>query len=132
MEKQSNEKSSPNDKDAVRASASDAALPVDDVVCKKCGLVNDYRIIEKPFFSKPVIEGEQAKFHKTAYCNGCDSYITHLSQNKPQMFYFGKYRNVPVDEVTDVNYLNWALGNIPKLSQKMKDAIGNRINQLTI
>jgi uncharacterized protein (DUF3820 family) len=71
-----------------------------DVVCNRCGLVNDYTTRE-------------AGPHVSAVCNGCDRFIKHIPQDKPFLLPFGKYKGTPLtDMVTDdqVKYLHWLKG----------------------
>jgi len=75
----------------------------DEVICKKCGLVNDYTIQEK---------GGQ----NCCYCNGCDTFLG----NKPKENYdfksmtmpFGKYKGQYISQINDLNYFNWLLKNV--------------------
>lgn len=90
-------------------------MKTEDIVCKKCGLVNEYKVIDK--------NGQ-----KTAWCNGCDAWIKNIPHAEPMM-YFGKYKGAKIFEVTDRQYLQWCLekglfkGNI-------KDAVEKRISEL--
>jgi hypothetical protein len=86
-----------------------------ELICKKCGSIDDYEI-------------RNAGPHHTAYCNGCGAYIKHVAVNEPQ-FYFGKYKGELVSEITDKQYLEWCLGAV-KLSKVMQDAVMERIADL--
>lgn len=85
-----------------------------DINCQKCGLVNDYSI-------------KQAGPHQSAYCNNCGSYIKHLPQeNKPIVFYFGKYKGMALHDMTlpeHVSWLNWFLNHATNCNEKMRTAI---------
>jgi hypothetical protein len=86
------------------------------IVCTKCGSVDDYRT-------------ELKANNLTAYCNGCDSFITNIPY-QPATFYFGKYKGVPIDTIEDLSYLQWAIKNIQKLSAHLREAIERRISSL--
>ncbi len=86
-----------------------------DVICKKCGSVNDYWTEMK--------SGQQC-----AYCNGCDSYIKNVPYQIPK-FYIGKYKGETISSCKDLSYLKWFLEKTnPKASQKT--AVENRIAEL--
>lgn len=89
---------------------------MDDVICRKCGLVNDFMIKENGS-------------HKTAFCNGCGAYIKHLAYQEPQ-FFFGKYKGTKISECDDKGYLEWVLENT-RQSERYKTAIQERIEKLT-
>lgn len=83
-----------------------------EVICKKCGLVNDFRTVTK-------------SNQKTAWCNGCDSYIKNIPYQKPKM-YFGKYKGLYVHEMVlpeHRSYFDWLLQSDFKINQRLKDAI---------
>jgi hypothetical protein len=86
------------------------------IVCINCGSIDDYRT-------------EMKANNLTAYCNGCDRFITNIPYKDAQ-FYFGKYKGIPVANITDLSYLQWAINNIPKLSAHMRAAIHQRIYEL--
>lgn len=86
-----------------------------DIVCNKCGLVNDYRTIQKAN-------------NQVAYCNGCDSYIKNIPHDVPKL-YVGKYKGIPIDQITDLNYLQWAVGTL-RLTSAVKMAVLSRISTL--
>lgn len=70
-----------------------------DIICQQCGSINDYHTIMK-------------SNQNTAWCNGCDSFIKNLSQGKPPILYFGKYKDRLLDSMTsqeEVNYLKWVI-----------------------
>lgn len=64
----------------------------------------------------------------TARCNECNTFIKNIPYEKPQ-FYVGKYARKPIEELTDLNYLQWAARTM-KLNERTKTAITNRIAQL--
>ena len=87
-----------------------------EIVCKKCGLVNDYRT-------------ELRQNQKTAWCNGCDSYIKNIPYQKPKM-YFGKYKGLVIEQMTlpeHRNYFNWLLQTDIKLNERTKEAINKQL-----
>lgn len=70
----------------------------EDIVCQRCGSINDFEI------TKPSL-------HYKATCK-CGCYITNISDNKPSVIHFGKYKGRPVlSMITDeeIRYLKWAL-----------------------
>jgi hypothetical protein len=90
-------------------------VPQKDIVCTKCGLVNDYRT-------------EMKANNKVAYCNGCDSFITNIPYQQP-MLYVGKYKGVPISSIHDASYLEWAVNTL-KLSEHVRAAINTQIQFL--
>jgi uncharacterized protein (DUF3820 family) len=70
---------------------------MENVTCKKCGLIDDYSVTEK-------------SGHKMAYCNGCNSFIKNIA-HQPPYFYFGKYKGTRIDECWDIDYLGWCMKN---------------------
>ncbi len=89
-----------------------------DISCQKCGLVGDYN-------------EQQSGPHKSAYCNGCGSYIKHLPQGKPITLYFGKYKDRQLSTLQsddELNYLIW-LSQAPGLNAKLKTAIDAHIRK---
>jgi len=87
------------------------------IVCKKCGLVNDYKT-------------RQNAQHVEAICNGCDSHIKFLPMKEPAL-YVGKYKGVPIKTIEDLNYLQWAFNTL-RLSESVRDAVQARIRQLQL
>lgn len=90
---------------------------MEDVICKKCGLVNDYEIIVK--------SGQQ-----TAWCNGCSGYLKNIPYEAEAKMYFGKYAQAKISEINDLGYLEWAIDNIKKLNPKQIEAITKQIYKL--
>lgn len=86
------------------------------VVCKKCGSVDNYRT-------------ELKHNQMCAYCNDCGSYIKNIPYSPPK-FHFGKYAGEFISDITDLNYLRWAINNLERLNQRTHDAIVKRINEL--
>lgn len=74
---------------------------MEDVVCDKCGLVNDYNTNEKEF--------KDGTIHREAVCNGCDTHIKFLPQlDKPKTYIpFGKYKGKHTYQIDDVDYMRW-------------------------
>lgn len=91
----------------------------ESIVCKRCGLVDDYRT-------------EQAGPHIKAICNGCDQYIKFLPQGHEPTLYFPKYKGRTVKSMNDpeeINYLKWLLGNVTKLDASLANAITEHIEK---
>lgn len=87
-----------------------------DITCKKCDAINFFHI-------------EQKGVHKIAYCDNCGAYIKHVAYDK-QKFYIGKFKGMAVEDCIDLNYLEWYLKSIAKISPAMKTAIEERIFNL--
>lgn len=88
---------------------------MEDVICKKCGLVNDYSVkIKLP--------------HHYAYCNGCSAFIKFVQHESPK-FYFGKHKGTLISECTDVGYMEWAIG-AGVVKGNIKAAIIHRLEML--
>jgi hypothetical protein len=88
-----------------------------EVVCKNCGLVNDY--------STELKSGQNV-----ATCNGCGKYIKSIPYSEPQL-YVGKYKGIPISKITDKGYLTWALKEL-RLSPHVREAIENHIKTLLL
>lgn len=88
-----------------------------DVICTKCGSVNDYTT-------------RQNGPHTTAYCNTCTAYIKNIPSAKPT-FYVGKFKGTAIEEVNDLGYLIWANDNMTSLNARQKEACVDRIRSLS-
>ncbi len=66
---------------------------------------------------------------QVATCDSCSKFIKNIPYQEPQ-FYFGKYKGTKVSEITDLGYLQWYLEFTMGNSQRMKDAVKARIEQL--
>ena len=92
-----------------------------DIICTRCGLVNDYRT-------------EKAGPHIKAVCNGCDRYIKFLPQgNEEPTLYFPKYKGRTVKSMVapeEISYLKWLLGNVTKLDNTLVAAITTHLKSL--
>lgn len=89
-----------------------------DIICQRCRSVNNYT-------------ERKAGPHISAYCNGCGNYIKHLSQDKPLILYFGKYKGRELSSMSsddELRYLIW-LAQAPDMKQKLKDAINLHIRK---
>src|ERR1700753_1675412 len=90
---------------------------MEDITCKRCGLVNDY-------------SQKQAGPHVSAYCNGCGNYIKHLPQNNPvETMPFGKYKGRELKSMVsdeEVRYLNW-FSQMPEVNIKLS-SIEEKLN----
>lgn len=87
-----------------------------ELVCKKCGLVNDYRT-------------EQKAHNKTAWCNGCDSFIKNIQYSDKQIMYFGKYKGLEISSINEVSYLEWMVTKV-RLSAIQSEAAYAQLNKL--
>lgn len=86
-----------------------------EIVCTKCGSINDYRTVQK-------------SNNLVAYCNGCGSFIKNIPHDKPRL-YVGKFKGIAIEEIQDLKYLQWAFNTLA-LSAKQKTAITDRIHDL--
>ncbi len=68
--------------------------------------------------------------NNVARCAECDSFIKNIPYQEPQ-FYIGKYKNIPVKQIDDMNYLKWALKEM-RLNKSMKEAIQERISLMNL
>lgn len=64
----------------------------------------------------------------TAWCNECGGFIKNIPYQKPAL-YVGKYKGKLIEEINDLNYLQWA-DRTMKLNPRTRDAIRHRISQL--
>jgi hypothetical protein len=87
------------------------------IVCKKCGSVDNYRT-------------ELKSNQMCAYCNDCGTYIKNIPYSQPKL-HFGKYAGIYISDITDLQYLNWAVNNLTKMNQRTHDAIVKRITELS-
>lgn len=92
-------------------------LPSDNIVCRSCGSINDYKVEEK---------GN----HHCAYCNGCGEFIKNIG-HQPDIFHFGKFKGKLVSEVDDRQWLEWAVETV-KMSPKLRTAVKAKIEKLTL
>lgn len=89
-----------------------------EIICQRCGSVNDYRT-------------EMKAHNLVAYCNGCGNYIKNIPYAKPRMPW-GKFKDEIIelmDTPEKIRYLHWLRGSDfwSKLSAAYKDAINKRI-----
>lgn len=82
--------------------------------CRVCGKVDCYTT-------------EQKSTQIIAYCV-CGAYIKAIPTAVPKL-YVGKYKGIPISEIEDASYLEWALKTI-KLSAHVRTAIQERIKSL--
>ncbi len=91
---------------------------MEEIICSKCGLINEYRTVP----SGP---------HLKAICNGCDRYIKFISKPKNEVvIYFGKYSQTAVKDIMDRNYLHWLYENHKTLKPRLREAIKIQIDKL--
>jgi len=91
-----------------------------DIICQRCGNVNDYTV-------------KKSGPHDSAYCNGCDNYIKHLPQNNEiKIVPFGKYKGREISSMLDgeeIRYLQW-FADMPDLRENVKKAIHKHLASL--
>ena len=87
-----------------------------DIVCQKCGSINDFRTVMK-------------SNQNTCWCNGCDSFIKNMPQGKSPKLHFGKYKDREISTMTDaveINYLQWVSAQ-PWCTNLLKNQILNHL-----
>lgn len=89
-----------------------------EIVCKRCGLVNDYYTELNPNNNG-----------LAAICNGCQCHIKFIPQDKPAEFYFGRHQGTKVKDCNEKWYLEWYLKKFNS-NEKMNKAIQHRIKEL--
>lgn len=87
-----------------------------DIICPKCGSVNDYYT-------------ELKSNNNVARCNKCDAFIKNLPHADPVM-YVGKYKDKKISEIEDLGYLIWAKKNMVTVGKNIRDAIQKQIDKL--
>ena len=65
----------------------------------------------------------------TARCMNCETFIKNIPYKAPQ-FFVGKYKNIPITDIDDLGYLEWAVQKMGNLNTRTLDAIKSRIAQL--
>lgn len=88
-----------------------------DKTCHNCGSYDNYRT-------------EMKNNQKTAWCNDCDSFIGNEPYQKP-MFYFGKYKEKPIEDFEtpdEINYLLW-IKNKTDIWDKLRPAVQEAIER---
>lgn len=91
-----------------------------DLICKKCGLLNEFHIIKK-------------STQHTAYCNGCNSYLKNIPQDDMSKIccYWGKkYKGEKISNIEDHKYLRWCLENMTTLNYKYITAIEMQLKKI--
>lgn len=88
-----------------------------EIVCKKCGSINDY---------KTQLKNNQ----NTAWCNVCGSFIKNIPYAEPAL-YFGKYKGRKIKSLTtpeETQYLHWLINSYFRLSPHIEKAIKKHLN----
>jgi DNA-directed RNA polymerase subunit RPC12/RpoP len=85
-----------------------------EIKCPNCGAINDYYT-------------ELKANNNVARCTQCDTFIKNIPYQTEKVFYFGKYKGQKVNDIEDINYLQWVLDNT-KQKAAMKDAIIKQID----
>lgn len=93
---------------------------MEDIICKQCGSINDYKV-------------ERKAHNDVATCNGCGAFIKNIPYAEPAL-YFGKFKGKPIkDFVTpdEIRYLYWVRNNPDiwtKLTVRVQQAINLRLD----
>lgn len=90
---------------------------MEKLTCPKCGLLDKPDLVP-------------TKIHLGAHCKFCGAWIKWVPQGKKLIFYFGRYKDLPIEEVMDIQYLKWAKENIKKQKADWYLAVQNRISEL--
>lgn len=88
---------------------------MDKLYCPKCDEVVD-------------VVTELKSAQNTARCFKCNHFIKNIPYEKP-MLYVGKYKGKPIEEIDDLNYLEWAIKTL-NINQRTRDSLQSRIAQL--
>ena len=67
--------------------------------------------------------------NNVARCSKCDTFLKNIPYEQPK-FYVGKYKDKPIGEIDDLQYLKWAHEKMSNLNSRTKKAIQSRISQL--
>lgn len=89
-----------------------------NVICKNCGLINDYSI-------------KAIGNNNVCNCNGCGTFLgnhPHEYNYKEVRMPFGKYKDELVSEISDIPYFEW-LNNSVKLKGNLKKAVLQKIGR---
>lgn len=87
------------------------------IVCPSCGAEDKFTT-------------EFKHSQQTAFCTECGTFIKNIPYQKPR-FYFGKYKDVLVEECTDIGYMEWFLSNT-KPKPYMKNAVKKQISKINL
>lgn len=90
-----------------------------DIICQNCGSINDFHTIMK-------------SNQNTAWCNGCDKFIKNISQGKPPVIHFGKYKGRLISTMVlkdEIQYLEW-LNSQEWATSVIKGQIANHFENL--
>jgi hypothetical protein len=88
-----------------------------EIICKKCGLINDFRT-------------ELKNNQNTAWCNGCGSFLKNIPYAKPAL-YFGKFKGRTIESMTskeESQYLHWLINSDFRLNPTLEKHIKNHLN----
>ena len=91
-----------------------------DLVCEKCGLMNEFDIITK-------------QTQHTAYCKGCGAYLKNIPQSdmsKIACYWGKKYKGEKIANIEDHKYLRWCLENMTSLNYKYITAIEMQLKKI--
>ena len=90
-----------------------------DVICTKCGLINDYK----------TVKGGQDVL--SAYCNGCEEFIIILPDNRPILIMpFGKHKGRKLEDLVEkdeIQYLNWLVSQ-NWIESRLENSIKKHLN----
>jgi hypothetical protein len=88
-----------------------------ELICTKCGCVNEYRT-------------ELKNNQNTAWCTCCGSFIKNIPYAKPAL-YFGKFKGRTIESMTtkeEAQYLNWLITSDFKLNPSLEKHIRKHLN----
>lgn len=87
---------------------------MEQIVCRKCGSIDFYT--------------ELKSNQNVARCSKCDSFIKNIPYKEPKL-YVGKYKDMPISEIQDSSYLEWAIKTL-RLGSYVRDAVQKQIDKL--
>jgi hypothetical protein len=93
----------------------------EEIVCKNCGLINDFRTEEVVFAN-----GTE---HTEAFCNGCDKHLKYISKGLPSKFHFGKHAGMLVSDCVDVSYMQFMIDKAD-INKRFRRELELRIEQI--
>lgn len=93
----------------------------EELVCKNCGLINDFRTEEVVF--------KDGSEHTEAFCNGCDKHLKYISKGFPSKFHFGKHAGMLVSDCVDVSYMQFMI-DTADINKRFRRELELRIEQI--
>ena len=89
------------------------------IICQHCGTIDEYHT-------------EMKSNQQTAWCDNCGRFIKNIPYSKKFCLYFGKYKEVSLDEFTEpehISYLNWVF-KTKDIWDRLKPPIQEKIKSI--